>query len=137
MQRIMEGECVLFSVTNLGKEPKTPPWLIGVICAIVVVIIVIAAVTVLLYRRKHNPGANIPGKSGNEMTNLDTSKRRDHPATDGSVDNIIYNTEDEGFVDNVIYNAGDDGTVDNVIYEGQDSQSKDENAPESQYETIN
>ncbi|XP_078592871.1 C-type mannose receptor 2-like [Branchiostoma floridae x Branchiostoma japonicum] len=117
---------------------KTPPWLIGVICAVVVVIIIIALVTVVLCRKKHKPGANMLMKSGNEMTNLDTPKPRDHPASDGSVDNIIYNTEDEGVVDNVIYNAGDDGTVDNVIYEGQDSQTKDrENAPEPQYESVN
>eukprot|EP00058_Branchiostoma_floridae_P027790 XP_002613281.1 hypothetical protein BRAFLDRAFT_68246 [Branchiostoma floridae] len=122
------GGKVVRLVDNSGEGQKTPPWLIGVICAAVVVIIIIALVTVLLCRRKHTPGVNMPGKSGNEMTNLDTSKRRDHPATDGSVDNIIYNTEDEGVVDNVIYNAGDDGTVDNVIYEGQDSQTKDREA---------
>ncbi|XP_078592870.1 uncharacterized protein LOC144871366 [Branchiostoma floridae x Branchiostoma japonicum] len=132
----IDGEVVRL-VDNSDEGQKTPPWLIGVICAAVVVIIIIALVTVLLCRKKHKPGTNMPTKSGNEMTNLDTPKRRDHPATDGSVDNIIYNTEDEGFVDNVIYNTGDDGTVDNVIYEGQDSQTKDrENAPESQYESI-
>ncbi|CAH1263350.1 MRC1 [Branchiostoma lanceolatum] len=124
--------------TNTGAEQKIPPWVIGVICAVMAVITIIAVVTVLLYRRKHNPGATMPGKRGSEMTNLGTPDRHDHTASEGSVDNIIYNTEDEGFVDNVIYNAGDDGTVDNVIYQGEDSTPNNpENAAESQYESVN
>ncbi|CAH1263351.1 NPTX2 [Branchiostoma lanceolatum] len=124
-------------VEDEDEDKKTPPWVIGVICAAVAVIIIVAVVTVLLCRRKHNPDANMPGKSGNEMKNLDTPERHDHTTGEGSVDNIIYNTEDEGFVDNVIYNAGDDGTVDNVIYQGQDSTPNDpENTPESQYESV-
>ncbi|XP_066280371.1 uncharacterized protein [Branchiostoma lanceolatum] len=127
----------LFDNSDEDEDKKTPPSVIGVICAAVAVIIIVAVVTVLLCRRKHNPDANMPGKSGNEMKNLDTPERRDHSTGEGSVDNIIYNTEDEGFVDNVIYNAGDDGTVDNVIYQGQDSTPNDpENAPESQYESV-
>ncbi|KAI8482586.1 carbohydrate binding [Branchiostoma belcheri] len=123
---------------NCAEEKRTPPWLVGVVCAAVVVLVIIAVVTVLLCRRKHTPGTNVPGKSGNEMKNLGTPERHDHTASEGTVDNIIYNTEDEGFVDNVIYNAGDEGTVDNVIYQGENSKSNNqENAPESQYETVN
>ncbi|XP_078673408.1 macrophage mannose receptor 1-like [Branchiostoma floridae x Branchiostoma belcheri] len=132
----IDGEQVRL-VDNNG-EKRTPPWLVGVVCAAVVVLVLIAVVTVLLCRRKHSPGINVPGKIGNEMKNLDTPGRHNHTASEGTVDNIIYNTEDEGFVDNVIYNAGDEGTVDNVIYQGENSKSNNqENAPESQYETVN
>ncbi|CAH1239113.1 NOTCH1 [Branchiostoma lanceolatum] len=104
------------------KERNTAQWLIGVICAAVLVIIIIAVVAVLIYRRKHKPSASLHGKSGNEMTNLETpGRRRDHTGSDGSVDNIIYNTDDEGFVDNVIYNAVDAGTDDNAIYNAVDA----------------
>ncbi|CAH1263337.1 NPTX1 [Branchiostoma lanceolatum] len=127
----------VYLIDNSDEDKTTPPWVVGVICAAVAFIIIIAVVTVLLCRRKRNPDANMPGKSGNEMKNLDTPERRDHSTGEGSVDNIIYNTEDEGFVDNVIYNAGDDGTVDNVIYQEEHSTPNDpENAPESQYESV-
>ncbi|XP_078673409.1 uncharacterized protein LOC144912263 [Branchiostoma floridae x Branchiostoma belcheri] len=114
---------VVYACTD--GEKRTPPCLVGVVCAAVVVLVIIAVVTVLFCRRKHNPCTNVPGKSGNEMKNVDTPERHNHTASEGTVDNVIYNTEGEGFVDN-------------VIYQGEDSRSNNqENAREPQYESVN